>query len=169
MFSQWFQRQRLEWHATNTGSYRVQLAHLGRTQATAAGIDVEARETCTPGTRANGRECLGPSSPGTYGHLVCGELLTYWHGHGMSFDADPAVSSAESLALLGYPLSKEVPFSTPQGTLVVQWFERARLERHTDQCGALGAGGLCTGASYVQSGLLGCAAAGFAPGSRLGG
>jgi hypothetical protein len=50
----------------------------------------------------------------------------------------------------------------------VQYFERARLERHEEACGARSAVGNCLGEHYVMPGLLGCAVGGFAPGSRRG-
>ncbi|MBX6342459.1 MAG: peptidoglycan hydrolase, partial [Thermomicrobiaceae bacterium] len=50
-----------------------------------------------------------------------------WHSHGLEF-GDRGISSRESLALFGYPISEE--FRDPQTGLTVQYFERAVFEYH---------------------------------------
>lgn len=168
LYAQWLQRQRFEYHPEfdDVPTSRVPLSHLGRYTARDRAIDVDAWQACTPGARRATCECIGPPNAWPIGHWVCGELRNFWRTRGMRFDADASTSFAESLALHGYPLTEEVPFTLPDGTtLVVQWFERTRLERHEGQCGTRDASGQCTGAFYVQGGLLGCAAAGFVPGS----
>ena len=169
-FGQWLQRQRMEYHPELAADprYAVSLGQLGRAAALEAGHDPDAWEACAPGTRRGACECLGPSAAPPQGHWVCGELLTYWQRHGRAFDRRVEVSPEESLALFGYPLTPEVDLVLDGVRRRVQYFERARLERHEEACGARSAVGNCLGEHYVMPGLLGCAVGGFAPGSRRG-
>lgn len=151
--TQWFQRNRLELHPELARPYDVLLGRLGAELG---------------GTRLGPRgappaplcEWLGPSAD--QGNWVCGEVLGYWHGHGLDLgDGGAAFTFAESLALFGWPTSPEERWTDPATGVerTVQWFERARLERHEEHRGT---------PWYVLGGLLGCRAAGAAPGSTPG-
>ena len=69
------------------------------------------------------------------GFSVRGRLLAYWRGQGLDL-GDPAISERESLALFGYPISKEFVQTLEDGkTYRVQYFERARMEHHPEHAG----------------------------------
>jgi TolB protein len=64
---------------------------------------------------------------------VCGEVLSAWRAEGLEFDGQPGSSEAENLALFGLPLTGEFETTLADGnTYTVQWFERARFERHPE-------------------------------------
>lgn len=66
------------------------------------------------------------------GQCVRGRFLEYWQSHGLDLGA-AGVSSRESLALFGYPISDEFAQTLEDGnTYIVQYFERARLEAHPE-------------------------------------
>jgi hypothetical protein len=169
-FGQWVQRQRLEYHPLLAGDtrYAVSLGLLGRTAAVEAGLDPDAWARCAPGERRDDCECLGPPAEAPAGQWVCGEVLEHWRTHGRQFDGRAGVSPEESLALLGYPLSPEVEVDLDGVRRRVQFFERARLERHEERCGARDRSGHCSGPDYILPGLLGCGLGGFPAGSRRG-
>jgi hypothetical protein len=134
LFSQWFQRHRLEYHPEHAGGPLEQMVMIGSIGASLArervGLDPD---DWSPQQRPAGRRCelIGPQ-PGR-GKWVCDDFLDRYRRDG--------------LPLLGYPISAEMPFRTVQGTVItVQWFERARLERHP---------------SGIEGGLLGCEQSGF--------
>ena len=63
---------------------------------------------------------------------MCGNFLASWSASGLDL-GDPGVSTAESLALFGLPLTGEFEATLEDGTThVVQWFERARFELHSE-------------------------------------
>jgi hypothetical protein len=141
LFSQWFQRHRFEYHPENAGralELQVMLgsggAMLAREQA---GVNPD---DWTPQARPSGRRCelIGPGP--NMGKWVCDDFLNRFRRDGVS--------------LLGYPISAEMPFRTVDGTdITVQWFERARLERH-----AWGVEGGLLGCEQTRSNVLGCPA-----------
>ena len=66
------------------------------------------------------------------GFAVRGRFLEYWRAHGLDL-GDPAISERESLALFGFPLSPEFTQRLEDGKeYTVQYFERARFERHPE-------------------------------------
>jgi hypothetical protein len=78
----------------------------------------------------------GAAQPGQYfpetGFGVEGRFLAYFRSHGLSFD-DPGISTRESLALFGYPISGELEQRLEDGKVHrVQYFERARMEYHPE-------------------------------------
>lgn len=122
---QWFERARLELYPENAPPYDVQLGRLGEEMLTWQERDwwtfprSEAREECR-------------YFPET-GHNICGGFLEVWQSTGLELDGQRGTSEAESLALLGLPLSDAQPEQISNGQIVtVQWFERARLEFHPD-------------------------------------
>lgn len=125
---QYFERQRYEYHPENAGTpYEVLLGRLGVTDATNRGL-LETHTAFDPlpdGTEA-GADCLMFTETS---HQLCDQFLDYWQAHGLEM-GDPGVSYRESLALFGYPISE--PFVLPGTDLLVQYFERARLEWHPD-------------------------------------
>ena len=66
------------------------------------------------------------------GHAISyGPFWSYWASHGLEFDGRPGTSSAESLALFGYPITEaQVERNASGDEVLTQWFERARFEYH---------------------------------------
>jgi hypothetical protein len=114
LWSQWFQRHRMEYHPELRGTrYEVSLGAAGSLLARAYGVNPD---DWTPQPQPGGTcELLGPG-PGM-GKWVCGDFLGRFR--------------ATDLSVIGWPISGETWFRTRSGYwLVAQWFERARLERH---------------------------------------
>ncbi|MEP7119809.1 MAG: hypothetical protein ABJE95_02820 [Byssovorax sp.] len=131
LFSQWFERQRMEYHDENAqGSYEVLLGLLGVERRQQLGID--------PGSVAHDD---GPKEGCRWFEAtklnVCNQdgdagFMTYWQTHGLS---DPSLGNADqrSLALFGFPLTQPTVEQTSDGkSYLVQWFERARFEWHPE-------------------------------------
>ena len=71
-------------------------------------------------------------------HNICEPFLSAYRRLGVSLDTKRAVSAAESKALFGLPLTEAAAELTEDGqTRTVQWFERARMERHGAANGAV--------------------------------
>ncbi|NJM07975.1 hypothetical protein HC891_19965 [Candidatus Gracilibacteria bacterium] len=78
-------------------------------------------------------------------HLVCDQFLAYWQNNGLNLDGRAGVTTAESLALFGLPLSEATVENGSDGKpYLMQWFERARFELHPE-----------VGPNAVLLGLLG--------------
>jgi hypothetical protein len=114
LWSQWFQRHRMEYHPELGGTrYEVSLGAAGSLLAREHGIDPD---DWTPQPQPGGPCALLGPGPGM-GKWVCGDLLARFR--------------ATDLSAIGWPISAETWFRTRGGSwLVAQWFERARLERH---------------------------------------
>ncbi|MBX6341853.1 MAG: peptidoglycan hydrolase, partial [Thermomicrobiaceae bacterium] len=128
--AQYFPSQRLEYHPDLDGTpYAVQIGRLGYEVAERAGL------LDTPPFQPIDRPAA-PDDRCTYfpttSHQVCGSFRDYWAGQGLDL-GDPGVSSRESLALWGYPISEA--FSDPATGLKVQYFERAVFEYHPESAG----------------------------------
>jgi hypothetical protein len=121
---QQFERNRLELHAENRAPYDVLLGRLGDTVLSSDGRswnDFPRVDHASEGCRY---------FPET-GHSLCEPFLSYWHSNGLEFDGRAGKSEAESLALFGVPLSEpHVEVLSDGEPHIVQWFERARFERH---------------------------------------
>jgi len=129
LWSQWTERQRLEYHPEAAGSpYDIQLGLLGRAVAERNRVDTSWRSRA-PGETRTGCEWMGPNDQ--FGHWVCGAILRYWHANGLDL-GQAGITPSESLALFGYPITDQVPFVSGGRTFQVQWFERARLELHPE-------------------------------------
>ena len=125
--TQWFERNRFEYHPENRAPYDVLLGRLGddRLRQLGRNWQAAARE---PGARAG---CLWFAETG---RNVCDQtsgagFMSYWRTHGLR-DArlDP---QGRSLALLGLPLTGAATELNSSGDRVLtQWFERGRLEWH---------------------------------------
>jgi hypothetical protein len=121
--TQYFERQRLEYHAGNAGTpYEVLLGLLGTAEAADRGL--LGTEPFQPAQADPDQGCHYFSETG---HNICDGFRTYWQRHGLEL-GDDGVSYRESLALFGYPISEE--FIDPETGLTTQYFERARFEWH---------------------------------------
>ncbi len=119
---QWFERNRLELHPENAPPYDVLLGRLG-------GTFVE-REGASPPREEPRAGCTYFNETG---FNVCGDFLAYWSSNGLNLDGQPGFTAQESLALFGFPLTGEFKTTLEDGnTYTVQWFERARFERHPE-------------------------------------
>ena len=109
---QYFERARFELHPENKAPYDVLLGQFGR-RALRAGDDVVGGFSTGP----------APAQPGTAyfpetGHNVAPDFANFWARSG-------------GLEVFGYPLSEEFEQQLEDGkTYTVQYFERARFERH---------------------------------------
>ncbi len=124
---QYFERARFEYHPEYVGTEsEVLLGHVGRWALAERGIDPWLTATAPIDDRTHLPES---------GHTLGGAFHDYWQAQG-------------GLVRFGYPLSEEiVERSDEDGNVyVVQYFERARMELHTDSA---------TGETLVLLGLLG--------------
>ncbi|MBV9791280.1 MAG: hypothetical protein JOZ51_24000, partial [Chloroflexi bacterium] len=126
--TQYFERERFEYHPENQPPYQVLLGRLGDELLRAQG-----REWRNEGGNNNPFPNTPCQSFGVGGQqrTVCGPFLQYWRTHGLQFDGRGGVSFNESLALFGLPLTAPKVEKNPDGNEVItQWFERARFEYH---------------------------------------
>lgn len=122
---QWFERQRLEIHPENPAPFDVMIGRLG-----AEVLKKQGRiwQNFEPTGDVEGCRYFHETS-----QSVCGDILEYWQTNGLEVDGVPGKSDFESLALFGLPLSGEMTEILHDGTpRVVQWFERARIEIHSE-------------------------------------
>jgi hypothetical protein len=135
LWQQWFQRHRLEYHPELPAGSQVALGAIGSQLARERyGINPD---DWTPGQSLPGSNCslIGPFAGG--GKYVCGAFRDYFN--------------AKGVAVLGYPISKELDFLTKDNRWIrAQWFERARLEFNS-----------AVTPIPIQGGLLGCEASGI--------
>jgi hypothetical protein len=121
---QQFERNRLELHAENAPPYDVLLGRLGDTVLGSSG------RSWTDFPRVD-RASAGCRYFAETSHSLCEPFLSYWRTNGLEFDGQAGKSEAESLALFGLPISEaHVEVLSDGQPHVVQWFERARFERH---------------------------------------
>lgn len=127
--TQYFERNRFEFHQEKARPYDVLLGRLGDVRLKQQGRDWF---SFPKGQHTNG--CLFFAETG---HSVCDQepgvgFRSYWEGHGLQ---DPALNKyARSLALFGLPLSEPAMETNAAGdNVVTQWFERARFEWHPDK------------------------------------
>jgi hypothetical protein len=99
---QYFERQRFELHPENAEPWNVLLGLLG----------TESLPGRTPHPRAQPMNGAGCEYVGETGHNVCGRFRERWQDGGV--------------LIFGYPITEEFD----EGGLTVQYFERARFERH---------------------------------------
>lgn len=122
---QYFERARMELHLENVAPYDVQLGRIGVERLVALGRGDEMAST----TGAE-PECQRFDATG---HNLCGRFLDYWRTHGLNLDEQAPVSEAESIGLLGLPITEAFTETAANGlTLRTQWFERARLVEFSD-------------------------------------
>ncbi len=107
---QYFERQRFELHPENAGSpYEVLLGRLGAEAAAGRSFP-----TIAPFADSPGHAYIAATH-----HALAEPFLSYWQGHG-------------DVRILGYPISEVVA----ENGLQVQYFERARMERHPENAGS---------------------------------
>ncbi|HET8628926.1 MAG TPA: DUF4232 domain-containing protein [Thermomicrobiales bacterium] len=101
---QYFERVRMEYHPENQPPYDVELGQFGR--------DIHPADPA-----------VAPQAGDTYfqatGHNVAPDFYAYWLQHG-------------GLDQFGYPLTEEIHETLDGRDYVVQYFERARFERHPE-------------------------------------
>jgi hypothetical protein len=142
--TQWFERNRFELHPENKAPYDVLLGRLGDDVLRTLARDWKSEPKVAP---KNG--CLFFAETG---HNVCDDragvgFRSYWQSHGLEFDGKAGRSYAESLALFGLPLTEpKLETNSTGDTVITQWFERARFERHPQETDP---------AYFVLLGLLG--------------
>lgn len=114
--TQWFQRDRLEDHsnegkgvlAGRLGALQLEWLTKGLVLREQPRVDVPA-----PGCRAFAET----------GHTMCGAFRNYWENNG-------------GLMRFGYPLTEEFELTTGNWRGTVQYFERRRMELHTEMPGS---------------------------------
>lgn len=120
--TQYFERQRFEWHPENAGTpYEILLGRMGAEILAIQGRDWR--------TFPKGNVSQPHYFPET-GHAIAPEFWEYWSSRGLDY-GDAGVSFRESLLLFGYPLSEPNMETNEDGdSVMTQWFERAVFERH---------------------------------------
>jgi hypothetical protein len=123
LWTQYFERNRLEAHPDNEAPYDVLLGRLG-----VEVLEAQHRDWRSfPKANADTPHYFAPTGH-AIGHAA---FWDYWSSHGLEFDGQAGFSQAESLALWGYPISKPTVETNASGDRVLtQWFERARFEDH---------------------------------------
>lgn len=117
--TQWFERNRFEYHPENADpAYKVLLGLLGRDLTRGR----ENEDRFKPAAKPGGTACLYFEQTG---HSLCNSFRVYWEKNG-------------GLALYGYPLSEELQEKNPTDgkTYIVQYFERNRFEYHPENKGS---------------------------------
>jgi hypothetical protein len=128
-----FERQTLQYFPAYAGTpYEVQVALLGVDEAVKRDL-AETRPFLGDPSRG-GVDALCAFFPET-GHRLCADFLDYWQANGVDF-GDSGTSYRESLALFGFPISEA--FVDHRSGVIVQYFERARLEYHAGSDGSPG-------------------------------
>jgi hypothetical protein len=128
--TQWFERNRFEWHPENTDPYKILLGRLGDDKLKLKGVDWSA----LPREAGPKTGCLWFQETD---HNVCDQgngvgFKTYWQAHGLKIPGLDVY--AQSLQLFGLPLTEAHMEQNDNGeNLLTQWFERARFEWHPDQ------------------------------------
>lgn len=129
--TQYFERNRFEYHGDKSQPYDVLLGRLGVDRLNQQGhnwFTFPKADPSTPHYFAETSHAIGTAS-----------FWAYWSSHGLEFDGKAGTSMAESLALWGYPISEPTMETNSSGdTVLTQWFERARFEDHGAQGVLLG-------------------------------
>ncbi|MFW6074505.1 MAG: hypothetical protein ACOC9Y_02855 [Chloroflexota bacterium] len=119
--TQYFERYRVEHHPEAAGTpYEMQLGRLGAEVLETQGINWHESAKSDP-SETNYMDATG--------FAIAPEFMDYWTGNGLEL-GDDGTSFRESLALFGYPISQAQESNGMGETVLVQWFERARLELH---------------------------------------
>lgn len=124
--TQVFERNRFEYHPEKQAPYDVLLGRLGAERLAQLGRNWLREWQPRP---------IGPDCEALFAETtefaLCEPFRGYYHAHGLELDGRPGFSHAESLALLGLPMTQARMETNASGDRVLtQWFERARLEYH---------------------------------------
>jgi hypothetical protein len=109
--AQYFERNRFEYFPEQAADYQVQLGRLGDDLLGAMGIDWRT----LPARGDSPEECLSFSQTGRH---LCPPFREYWEQHG-------------GLSMYGLPLTE----AFMENGVLVQYFERNRLEHHPEKAG----------------------------------
>jgi len=110
---QYLERVRMEYHPENAPPYDVLLGQFGRRM-------LRETEGLAPSAGASAVPRPGQAFFPETGHNVAPDVLAYWEANG-------------GLAQFGYPLTEEFAQRLEDGNeYAVQYFERARVERHPE-------------------------------------
>ncbi len=124
---QWFQRNRLELHPENAPPYDVLIGRVGVDV-----LEMQGRNWYEFPKQEPSEDLTCQYFPET-GFNVCDQIFAIWRSFGIGLDDDPGISFDESLALFGLPISGEMTETLSDGNeYTVQYFERARFERHPE-------------------------------------
>lgn len=128
--TQYFERERLEFHPENAGTeYEILLGRLGAQILDLVGVNWYEFPKASPSD---------PHYTPETGHAIAPEFWDYWSTHGLDL-GDEGISYRESVALFGYPISPLQEETNSSGdTVPTQWFERARFELHDGDMVLLG-------------------------------
>ncbi len=121
VLAQDFAFARLEYRPNAAGEpFAIQLARLGAYEARALGLETGPPFQPRPNSDPPAADCTYFTQTG---HWLCGNFRAFWRSVGLDL-GDQGISTRESLALLGYPISEA--FVDDFGR-TVQYFERAKL------------------------------------------
>lgn len=128
--TQYFERERLEFHPENAGTeYEILLGRLGAQILDLTGVNWYEFPKASPSD---------PHYTPETGHAIAPEFWGYWSTHGLDL-GDEGISYRESVALFGFPISPMEEETNSSGdTVPTQWFERARFELHDGDMVLLG-------------------------------
>jgi hypothetical protein len=119
--TQYFERQRFEYHPENHRPYDVLLGRLG---------DEYLRRTGRDWTTFDKADPKKPHYRPETGHAIAPEFYAYYGSHGLEL-GDRGISERESLALFGHPISEPMmEINSSSDRVLTQYFERARIELH---------------------------------------
>ncbi len=125
---QLFERARIELHPENEPPYDVQLGSVGVEL-----LEQQGRDWRTfPRGKRTAETCRYFAETGQH---ICGDILAAWRASGIDLNDNGIAgdSEAENLALFGLPLGPEHTETLADGRqYTVQWFQRARFERHPE-------------------------------------
>jgi heat shock protein HslJ len=124
---QWFERVRLELHPENARPYDVLLGRVGVDALAAQGRDWFAFPKADP-NQVDAARCRFFAETS---HTVCDDFLAAFRRYGLNLGR-AGVTSEESLALFGLPISQPLTETIEGKEYQVQWFERARFELHPE-------------------------------------
>lgn len=113
--TQWFERDRLEDHASDRQG--ILAGRLGAAYLDITGRSWQNLPKDDPNSVGTGCRYFAET-----GHSLCGKFLQYWSKNG-------------GLERFGYPISKEMHEELPTWGGTVQYFERRRMEIHPENAG----------------------------------
>ncbi|HEX8703284.1 MAG TPA: hypothetical protein VF815_30890 [Myxococcaceae bacterium] len=142
VLAQVFERMRFEYRPDLTPPYDVTLGRLGAEVLAKKGRVWQNEPPQATNTQKPGCRWFAETK-----RNLCGAFLTYWQNNGLRQEGPVTLTADQrSLARFGLPLTEERLETNPDGgTVVTQWFERARFEYHPNVGVLLGRLGAETG------------------------